>query len=509
MKHRLSEFLTKSYTLLTGATGLVGRYLMRDLLLRGHRLAVIVRASKKQCVRARIESILRPIEAQLGLCLPRPVICEGDVTKPDLGLNEADLRWIEKNCDRMIHSAATLEFNGVTKDGEPWRTNVQGTRNVLKVCEKVGIKEMHYISTAYVCGNRSDLVLEEELDKGQDFRNDYERSKFEAEKLVRAADFLDELTVYRPAVIAGDSETGYTSTYHGLHLYLRLMAMMVPVTEPDEKGVRHTEIRLPMQGDEPRNIVPVDWVARVFCEIYENLEAHGRTFHLVPEQPTTPRHIVESGYRYFNSTGVKYVGGQEFSVDDNNNFEANFLSGVAKYQAYDQTDPKFGDENIKRFAGHFACPSISEETIHRYLEYGQKDKWGKRRRPKIELGTVAEDYFPAVCRVASQFIKSEVYTEVQRPADSKPLAPSAKDLVIGLDVIGPGGGQWTLVANAAQGATITRGLPERQPPILQLEIGEFIRMFGFSTSETQQSAVEHISNRFAYAVFAKALAHKN
>ena len=406
----------------------------------------------------------------------------------------------------MIHSAAILNFHGPSREGEPWRTNIDGTCNVLEVCKQTNITQMHYISTAYVCGNRKDRVMEDELDVGQDFRNDYERSKFEAEKIVRTHEF-DQLTVYRPAVIAGDSETGFTSTYHGLHLYLRLMAMMVPNTDPDEDGIRHTDIRLPMQGDEPRNIVPVDWVSRVFCEIFENRDAHGRTFHIVPKEPTTPKLIVESCYRYFNSTGVEYVGDRPIEINESNQFEAKFLRGVSKYQAYDQTDPEFSDVNVKKFAGHFECPCIDEKTLRRYLEYGQKDKWGKSKKVKVDhYGPVAEDIFPVACKLANQFVRSEALDN-KHPDQIVNLETDEANnpkLVMGLDIIGPGGGQWTLIASYNSGARIERGLPLGQPPTLQLDMNEFSRMFGSSMAESGD-----VTDRFVFAVFAKAIASAN
>ena len=65
------------------------------------------------------------------------------------------------------------------------------------------------------------------------FRNDYEASKFDAEKLLREAEDVDELTVYRPAVICGDLRTGYACNYHGLHFYLLLIAILVPTRPTD------------------------------------------------------------------------------------------------------------------------------------------------------------------------------------------------------------------------------------------------------------------------------------
>lgn len=44
--------------LLTGATGLLGRYLLRDLSLAGHKLAVVVRPTERQAADARVASLL-------------------------------------------------------------------------------------------------------------------------------------------------------------------------------------------------------------------------------------------------------------------------------------------------------------------------------------------------------------------------------------------------------------------------------------------------------------------
>ena len=115
---------------------------------------------------------------------------------------------------------------GADRAREPWRTNLDGTRHMLELCEHVGIRDIHYVSTAYVAGMQTGVVQESSLAAGQTFRNDYEASKFEAESLVRNATFPEHVTVYRPAVICGDSQTGYTNTYHGLFVYLRLMAML-------------------------------------------------------------------------------------------------------------------------------------------------------------------------------------------------------------------------------------------------------------------------------------------
>src|SRR5690242_6244788 len=100
-----------SYHLLTGATGLLGNYLLRDLLLKNILVAVLVRPTRKQTARQRIERGLCAWDAELGISLPRPVVLEGDIAQPDLGLDAVSLRWAQEYCSAIINNAASLTFH--------------------------------------------------------------------------------------------------------------------------------------------------------------------------------------------------------------------------------------------------------------------------------------------------------------------------------------------------------------------------------------------------------------
>ncbi|MGY8770098.1 MAG: SDR family oxidoreductase, partial [Pirellulales bacterium] len=165
-------------------------YLMRDLLLQGNKLAVLIRGAKKANALQRLEAIMQKWESELGTKLPRPICFEGDVCQENLGLSTEDQKWVRENCDSMIHNAAILTFYNADREGDLWKTNVGGIQNVLDFCEELKIENMHYVSTAYVYGKRDDLVYENELNPHLGFRNDYEESKYLSEKLVRAADFF-------------------------------------------------------------------------------------------------------------------------------------------------------------------------------------------------------------------------------------------------------------------------------------------------------------------------------
>jgi len=368
------------HLLLTGATGLVGRYLLRDLLQRGHNVAVIVRGDGDQSAAERVEEILHMWEQRAGITLPRPVCLEGDVTAEGMGLTNEGLAWVAGNCDTMLHNAASLAFIGADRAGEPWRTNLDGTRHVVEFCRTTGIRKFHYVSTAYVSGDREGTILEGELNLGQGFRNDYEHSKCLAEELVRNADCLDTPTVYRPAVIVGDSVTGYTNTYHGLLHHLKFMSVLFKNMPTDENGMRHVPMRLHMTGDEQRNMVPVDWVSAVMLRIFETPAAHGQTYHLAPTHPMTPRELIAAVESYFHVDGAEFVG--PVSTADRNDAEQKADESLDLYESYATTDPTFDTTNTTRYAGDIVCPRVDEAMIHRFIDFGDADKWGKKPRKK-------------------------------------------------------------------------------------------------------------------------------
>jgi thioester reductase-like protein len=460
------------YTLLTGATGLVGRYVVRDLLLNGHNVAVVVRPSKKCGPRERMEQILQHWEEELGRSLPRPVVLTGDIASPGFGLSEDDRRWVHDSVDSIIHSAAILEFYGADRNGEPWRTNLGGTRNMIELCRDLKIHDIHYVSTCYVAGLQTEVVMEDSLDAEQSFRNDYEESKFLAETEVRAIDFADDVTVYRPAVISGDSVTGYTNTYHGIYLYLRLMALMIPPQPIGPDGWRHVPVRLRMDGSESRNIIPVEWISAVTVRLFETQEARGGTYHMAPDKKMTSGDMIEWCEEYFKATGAELCGHDfehnEATHEGNQDqwmLERLLMENMGTYEPYERTDNTFDMTNTKRFAGDIVCPEIDKTVIHRYIDFGNEDRWGKGRPTPLTNSEWAADVFAG-----------------------SPVGVTSDANSVGIDVLGPGGGQWTIAYSAAGIVGMSRGLPDDQTPVLRLPLLDLIRLREEPQAFTEQFA---------------------
>lgn len=350
------------HILMTGATGLLGRYLLRDLMLADVQVAAIVRPSRRTSAQERVDALMATWESMLGRELPRPRVLSGDLTAPGLGLSGEDLAWVESNCDSMLHNAASLTFVSTSRDGEPWRSNVGGTQNVLDLCRQTGIRDFHHVSTSYVAGLRSGNVLESELDVGQDFGNDYECSKVQAETMVREADFLSPPTVYRPAIIVGDSQTGFTSTFHGFYATLNLAYTLTRAMRNMEEGTTDTPTRITLDGTEKKNFVPVDWVSAVMTHILSNRQFHGETYHLTPTDPTTTSDIKDVLEDAYGFKGAVFHGyGKE--IENPTEIESLFYEHFRVYNSYWRDDPQFDSSNTQRAAPHLPCPRVDREML--------------------------------------------------------------------------------------------------------------------------------------------------
>lgn len=292
------------HILLTGATGLLGRYLLKDLLLAEVPVAVVVRGNRRQSGSDRIESLMTTWEDFLERELPRPYIFEGDICEPFLGLDLDARHWIDQNCDSVLHNAASLNFVATSEDGEPYRSNVKGLQHVLDLCRETGIRDFHHVSTAYVAGLRTGRIMESELDLGQQLSNPYEESKMTAEMMVRSADFLSPPTIYRPAIIVGDSQTGFTSTFHGFYACLELAHTLVSsmgMAGTNSIGSGETKTRISLDGTETKNFIPVDWVSEVISYLVTHPRHHGQTYHLTPRERVSTemiRDVLEHAYAF-------------------------------------------------------------------------------------------------------------------------------------------------------------------------------------------------------------------
>lgn len=363
--------------LLTGATGMIGRYLLKELLLSGVDIAVLVRATDEAHAQRRVGEICSYWEQRLGYKLPRPRCLVGDLAAPGCGLTNRDLGWLRNHCGEIISNAASMQFQSTHQEDEPYRTNVGGARHIMGLCREAWIEQVHYVSTAYVCGKRNGVIYEDELACGQDFHNDYERSKFEAEQYLRIHARDSTLTVYRPSILVGDSETGHTTSFYSLYQYLRFTWVLSQMADRDADGRWHYPVRLNFTGDEELNVVPVDWVAQAIAHLVTDRRHHGRTYHLTAPEPITTESFEAVLAKFFNYYGVEFVGPSlvRSSLSD---LEKRFYDYVAIYAPYLFNNVAFDRTNTEACLNRLLCPPVSEEMLARLFRFAVRTSFGRR-----------------------------------------------------------------------------------------------------------------------------------
>lgn len=249
--------------LLTGYPGFIGRRLADRLAEAGARVTALVEPRMAAAAR----------EASGG----RVEVLEGDIAKRRLGLADADWERLTAEVRHVFHLAAVYDLGVPLELAQ--RVNVDGTGNVLELCRaSERLERLNYVSTAYVAGVRRGVVYEHELTLGQDFKNHYESTKFQAEVWVRQE--LDRVptTIYRPAIVVGDSRTGETQKFDGPYFMLRV------ISQCERRGLPISQFG---RSNAPFNVVPVDFVLDAMLAGAREPAALGQTFHLVDPEPVT------------------------------------------------------------------------------------------------------------------------------------------------------------------------------------------------------------------------------
>ncbi|WP_280273463.1 type I polyketide synthase [Nocardia wallacei] len=261
--------------LLTGGTGFVGAFVLRELLDRHERVHCLVRAEDTEHARRRITENL----ASYGLaCGPEdlanltPVVA--DLAKPFAGLDSDDYDRLSERVGQIVHAGALVKWTYPFRGLEA--VNIGGTREVLRLATWGAPIPFHFLSTVGVFSSREylrDSVAEDEpLDNSGSLVVGYAQTKWIAERMVRtAADRGLPTTIHRINT-AGHSVTGAFNK-------LDHLSMMV-------KGCIEAGIA-PLRAEMPIQPAPVDYVARAIAACTTTEQLLGQTFHLVSPEPMT------------------------------------------------------------------------------------------------------------------------------------------------------------------------------------------------------------------------------
>ncbi len=262
---------------LTGANGFIATQIARKLLSeKDVNILALVRADNVQSAHAKLSREWWEYPELVNALGTRVEAVSGDVRQPNLGLSATEYGHLAEKTTHIIHTVADWRLLPIE---ELRRTNVDGTANVIAFAKEANrhhhLERLSHISTAYVAGARTGTIPENELTDKFGFFTDYERSKYEAEKLVQASKGELPISVFRPSMVVGDSKTGAIKTfntfYFPLRLYLTGKMRFMPVS-------RQLKI----------NVVPVDYVVEAVTKLTFDPNAKGSTFHVVAPYESLP-----------------------------------------------------------------------------------------------------------------------------------------------------------------------------------------------------------------------------
>lgn len=251
----------------TGATGFIGRYLVRELLSRvPGPIYVLARKSASQK--------LDELRQWWGPAAERVIAIDGDLREPELGVSAGDRARIGAPIDHFFHLGALYDIDADSE--ELLRANVDGTRHALEFARAMSTGHFHHVSSIASAGLYDGMFTEDMFEEACHLEHPYFRTKHDSEALVRQQNHVP-WRIYRPGMVIGDSRTGHITKVDGPYYFFKALQILR----------RHVPAWLPTIGLEGGyvNLVPVDYVAGALAHLSQLPDQDFRCFHLTDPQP--------------------------------------------------------------------------------------------------------------------------------------------------------------------------------------------------------------------------------
>ena len=250
--------------LLTGATGFVGGRLVRARVARRGSVVYFL-------LRHESEAKVGEMLAWWGVGKARAVPVFGDLTGKKLGVAADDVKRLKGHIDHVYHLAAVYDLSA--DEESQVRANIDGTRNTVEFAKAIDAKHFHHVSSIAAAGLYEGVFREDMFDEAEGLEHPYFMTKHESEKIVRTECKLP-WTVYRPAMVVGDSRTGEMDKIDGPYYFFKLIQRMRQFLPPWMPSVG-------LEGGRV-NIVPVDFVVAALDHIsHLKTNLNRKCYHLV------------------------------------------------------------------------------------------------------------------------------------------------------------------------------------------------------------------------------------
>jgi NAD(P)-dependent dehydrogenase (short-subunit alcohol dehydrogenase family) len=252
----------------TGATGFIGKRLVAKLLRRKGAVVHFLLRKESQGKLAELQAFWGLKDARSAA---RVVPVFGDLTSKRLGLDADAVKALKGQIDAVYHLAAVYDLGADA--ASQIQVNVEGTRNLVELAKALEVRHLHHVSSIAAAGLYEGVFREDMFDEAEGLEHPYFMTKHESEKIVRR-ECKVPWTVYRPAMVVGDSRTGEMDKIDGPYYLFKLIQRMRQILPPWFPAVGLEGGRI--------NIVPVDFVVDALDHLsHGGATIKGKCFHLV------------------------------------------------------------------------------------------------------------------------------------------------------------------------------------------------------------------------------------
>ncbi|WP_298933037.1 SDR family oxidoreductase [uncultured Ramlibacter sp.] len=247
----------------TGATGFIGKRLVKKLLERKGSVVHFL-------IRQESEGKVAALRAYWGASAARVLPVFGDLTARKLGVAAEEVKKLKGSIDHFYHLAAVYDLGA--DEGGQVAVNIEGTRNTVEFAKAVDAGHFHHVSSIAAAGLYEGVFREDMFEEAENLDHPYFMTKHESEKIVRKECKLP-WSVYRPALVVGDSRSGEMDKIDGPYYFFKLIQRMRQLLPPWMPAIG-------LEGGRV-NIVPVDYVVDALDHISHKADIDKRCFHLV------------------------------------------------------------------------------------------------------------------------------------------------------------------------------------------------------------------------------------
>ncbi|HKM89223.1 MAG TPA: SDR family oxidoreductase [Candidatus Acidoferrales bacterium] len=415
---------------MTGATGLLGRNLIFELLKRHlsrlEELEIFV-FGRADSLGVSLQDRLRRILLSDGFAY---LGIRQDLYEPLLSRLSTVIRCVELDFDCENHGLAGPSLQELQARPIDWffhlagltdfrstpgavaalrRVNVEGTHRLLALLSDISVREFCYVSTAYVCGGASGRIQPGVVNPSAQFRNPYERSKFEAEMLVRqfAARTGTRCRYFRPSTICGrlleppwGAVCKFDVFYAWAAFLLRLKRQQTGIWDAAEPG--ELDLRICYNRASGLNIVPADYAAKVICSVCEQGDA-GESYHLVNNAETAHELYIPQMVRAVGVAGVTQVS--RIPEDQNRQEKFYYKSVGASYTPYITCEEmRFDAANLQQVLSRdgLSCPAVGRREFALLMAYAIEHDFGLKNSPRVSPPEPSQEFAARKAGAGSQ-----------------------------------------------------------------------------------------------------------